>query len=144
MENSSILNRAGVYGDKAFWVRPEDKRGFDKKETTSVFRLNDRSKESSSGNIPMHIALPVRFIEKPGDPSKDVDAVLYPDDGTTVEITGCTVTSFANISKDDLSGSGMKTKDELRNHLFGIYKTNVNEKTLVTRWDFVYLPKITE
>lgn len=146
LEKTKVLDRAGIYGDEGFWIRQVYYELFQKQSITAVVRLDDRSNPSDFRFIREGVAIPVRFIIKPGPPQKGIPGDLMPDDGTTIERTECIVKTIGDLTMDDLQGMApdTATPELVRYHLATINNTALpSMDTVITIWRFKYLPKAT-
>lgn len=137
------LDRLATYGGKGFWIRAEYREGFKNRTITAVIRPGDRSNPKDPRNNPRGVDLPVRFIRIPGEPSLGIDAQLFPDDGTTVRITGCIVKRIRELTTDDLRGTApdTATPELVQKHLVTIYNTPLpSPDDIVTIFRFEYAP----
>ena len=115
--------------------------GFRERQITTVIRPGDRSDPNDPRNNPPDIDLPVRFIKVPGDQARSIPAELFPDDGTTVRFTGCTVKPIKDLTPDDLRGCppDARTPELVRYHLALTYNTPLPPpESLVTLFHFEY------
>jgi len=126
-----------------FWMRAPYWEGMRSQRITTVVREGDRSGLNDTRHAPVGVPLAVRFIDKLGDPSRDVPAVLFPDDGMTVERTKMIVKQIKYLTAEDLAGSAPDgaTSELVRYHLAMIRNTVLPAwEAVVTVWKFVYLP----
>lgn len=141
------LNRAGVYGDEALWIRVAYREIFANQSITAVIRLSDRSDPCHKNHIRAGVPLPVRFIKGRGVAEVGSIGNLEPDDGTSIERTGCIVKKICDLTEEDLRGTApdTATPELVRYHLATINDTELPSwDTAVTIWRFKHLPKVTE
>ena len=121
--------------------------GFQDKSITAVVRSGDRTNQDDFRCIPEGVDMPVRFIKKPGDASRNMEAELFPDDGTTIRRTSAIVKKIEDLTSEDLLGTtpDTATPELVRYHLACINNTTLPSfKDVVTIWRFEYCPKVTE
>lgn len=126
-----------------FWMRPAYREGFRDGSLTTLVRQGDRSKPEDTRHVPQGTPIPVRYIEKVGDPLRQVPTVLFPDDGTTVECVGVIVKSINELTEEDLEGSAPDnaTPELVRYHLAMIANTDLPSwGSVVTVWKIRHLP----
>jgi hypothetical protein len=142
-----MLDRAGVYGDQALWMRKMYKKAFQDRSITAVIRPRDRSDENDKNHIPGGVPLPVRFIKGPGNAEMGARGNLLPDDGITIERTDCIVKHLKDLTIEDLHGCApdCSTPELARYHLAVTYDIELpGLDDVVTVWRFKYLPNATE
>jgi hypothetical protein len=127
-----------------FWIRAMYMGGFQDQSITAVVRAGDRSNPEDFRCIPAGVDIPVRFIRKPGDASKNIEPELYSDDGTTVRLTGTVVERIRDLTPENLRGTtpDTATPELVQYHLAGINNTPLPSlEEWVTIWQFEYCPK---
>lgn len=142
-----MLNRAGNYGDQGLWIRKVYREGFLNRTITAVVRPGDRSIPKTPGYFLPYTYLPVRFIRKPGESRVGVEGNLFPDDGTTVQVTGRIVKTIGELTQEDLRGTAPDTANPalVRYHLATVYDTELpGLDDIVTIWKFEHCPNATE
>lgn len=142
-----MLDRCNVYGQVGLWIRAVYKEGFKNKTITAVVRAGDRTNPDDFKCIPEGVDMPVRFIKRPGDASRDINAELYPDDGTTIRRVGVIVKRIGDLTEEDLSGTtpDTATPELVRYHLAMINNTSLPPlDDVVTIWRLEYQPNAIE
>ena len=141
-----MLDRCNTYGQVGLWMRPAYMQGFQNRTITAVVRAGDRIAEADFKTLQLGVSYPVRFIQKP-DSGHDVPAVLYPDDGTTVRITGRFAKAIGELAGDDFCGMPPDAANPqlVRYHLAMINNTPLPSfEDRVTIWRFQYCPNAVE
>jgi len=141
-----MLNRCSEYGTPALWIRAAYMEGFRNRSITAVVRVGDRTDPNDFKYVPADVDFPVRFIRKPGDVSRNIDAELFPDDGTTIRRTDCIMKKISELTDEDLANTtpDTATPELVRYHLACINNTPLPSlDDLVTIWRFEHRSNVT-
>lgn len=136
-----MLNRCSKYGMVGLWIRIAYLAGFQDQSITAVVRSGNRTNQDDFRCLPEGVDIPVRFIEKPGDASRNIEAELFPDDGTTVRRTLAIVKKIKDLTDEDLLGTTPDTANPelVRYHLACVNNTVLpSPEDMVTIWRFEY------
>lgn len=136
-----MLDRCSKYGMVGLWIRSAYMAGFQDKSITAVIRSGDRTNPDDFKCIPQGVEMPVRFIKKSGNAQAGLEALLFPDDGTTIVRTEAIVKVIKDLTKDDLHGTtpDTATPELVRYHLALINDTQLpGWEDVVTIWRFEY------
>ena len=128
------------------WVRAPHRQGFLNRTITAVVREGDRSRSDDTRHAPAGVDLAVRFIMKIGDTTRNIKAVLYPDDGTTVRRTGMVVKQIKDLTEEDLRGISpdAATPELVRYHVAMVANSELlSLEHVVTVCRFEYRPRAT-
>lgn len=133
-------------GIGVIWVKAVHMPGFQNGRITVYVRPGDRSDPTKAKGNPLGVPIAVRFIKKSGNQDLGVDAQFFPDDGTTVELTGCYAKKISELTADDLAGAApdYATPELVGYHLGTIYDSPpLTGDDMVTVFRFKHLPKVT-
>ena len=136
------LNRASKYGDKGLWFRKVYHELLRNRTMTAAVRPGDRSNPKSLNYILPGEPVPVRIIKVSGNQAAGIPALLEPDEGITVEITGYIVKSICTLMSQDLAGCSpdASTRELVRWHLGLMYdRASFDHAELVTVWHWRYV-----